>query len=146
MKRVADCRFETEIRGEAVRVRCPGLRCAACGFETLELGTMDALAARAADEYRRQHGLLRSDEIRARRKSLGLTQEAFARWLRVGVASVRRWELGGVQDCAMDELMRLKTDQAAASGVATEIRRLLRSARAGSSFGARGPQRRRERA
>ena len=30
--------------------------------------------------------------------------------LRVGVASVKRWELGLVQDEAMDELMRVKCD------------------------------------
>jgi DNA-binding transcriptional regulator YiaG len=67
-----------------------------------------------SDEYRRAHGFLTSGEIRSRRAWLGMTQQRFSEYLGTGVASVKRWELGQIQDRAMDELMRLKTDLAAA--------------------------------
>jgi hypothetical protein len=35
---------------------------------------------------------------------------AFAAYLKVGEASPKRWEAGLVQDAAMDELIRVKTD------------------------------------
>jgi hypothetical protein len=38
-----------------------------------------------------------------------MTQSEFASYLGPGVASVRRWELGQIQDKAMDMLIRLKT-------------------------------------
>jgi transcriptional regulator with XRE-family HTH domain len=39
-----------------------------------------------------------------------LSQRAFARFLKVGVASVKRWESGLIQDEAHDQLIRLRTD------------------------------------
>jgi uncharacterized phage-associated protein len=43
-----------------------------------------------------------------------MTQEAFAKYLNVGVASVKRWELGKAQDKSSDELIRLKSNLARA--------------------------------
>ena len=63
-----------------------------------------------ADKYRTQHGLLTSEEIRARRNQLGMTQEAFARYLNVGIASVKARESAG-----QIELTRLKSDLARAN-------------------------------
>ncbi|PIR15264.1 MAG: hypothetical protein COV48_15340, partial [Elusimicrobia bacterium CG11_big_fil_rev_8_21_14_0_20_64_6] len=40
------------------------------------------------------------------------SQEEFSHYLGVGIASVKRWELGKVQDPAYDELIRLKTNYA----------------------------------
>ena len=62
------------------------------------------------------HGALSFDdkEIRARRMQLGMSQTQFGEYLGTGPASVKRWELGQVQDKAMDELIRLKTDPEAA--------------------------------
>jgi transcriptional regulator with XRE-family HTH domain len=53
---------------------------------------------------------LTSTEIRANRALLTMTQQQFADHLGTGVASVKRWEAGQIQDKAMDELIRLKTD------------------------------------
>jgi hypothetical protein len=39
-----------------------------------------------------------------------MSQQSFARFLKVGVASVKRWEAGLVQDEAMDELIKVKSD------------------------------------
>jgi hypothetical protein len=43
-----------------------------------------------------------------------MSQQRFSEYLGAGVASVKRWELGQIQDRAMDELIRLKTDVEAA--------------------------------
>ena len=64
-----------------------------------------------ADKYRQDHGLLTSVEIRSRRKRLGMTQEEFARHLGVGIASVKRWEMGKIQDQRSNECIIWKTEQ-----------------------------------
>jgi transcriptional regulator with XRE-family HTH domain len=46
-------------------------------------------------------------EIRDLRTKLGMTQRQFAAFLPVGIASVKRWELGEIQDPAMNRLMVL---------------------------------------
>jgi hypothetical protein len=43
-----------------------------------------------------------------------MTQQGFSDYLGTGVASVKRWEAGQIQDRAMDQLIRLKTDPEAA--------------------------------
>ena len=59
---------------------------------------------KVADAYRRDHGLYTSEEIKDIRGKL--TQQRFADALGVGVASVKRWELGLVQDKGNDKLIR----------------------------------------
>jgi transcriptional regulator with XRE-family HTH domain len=63
-----------------------------------------------SDKYRSAHGLLTSEEIRARRRQLGLSQQQFAQHLGVGVASVKRWEMGKIQEARSDVDIRSKTD------------------------------------
>lgn len=50
------------------------------------------------------------EEIRRARESPGFSQQAFAEYLGVGEASIKRWELGSLQDKSSDDLIRLKTD------------------------------------
>jgi hypothetical protein len=57
-----------------------------------------------ADAYRQDNELLTSDQIRSIRGSL--SQISFAQQLGVGPASVKRWELGLVQDKSNDNLIR----------------------------------------
>jgi HTH-type transcriptional regulator/antitoxin MqsA len=65
----------------------------------------------AFDIYRRTHGLLSADEIRALRERYGLTQAELARLLRLGGNTISRWEAGrNVQTAAMDVLLRLIRD------------------------------------
>jgi len=103
-----------ERNGESFVVSMPGLFCAACGFQTIDSRASAEFTRLVSDAYRRKHGLLAGSEIRDRREQLGMSQQQFADHLSVGVASVKRWELGQVQDKAMDELIRLKTDPDAA--------------------------------
>lgn len=103
---------DATVKGETFAVECDAMVCSRCGFQVLTPGQSDAYAVASADGYRRRHGLLTADEIRGYRQALGMTQQEFAEYLRVGVASVKRWEAGLIQDAAMDELMRCKCDRA----------------------------------
>jgi DNA-binding transcriptional regulator YiaG len=59
---------------------------------------MSELRKRAADAYRTNHGLLTSEEIVNFRNALGMSQAAFANYLKVDKASIKRWETYFVQD------------------------------------------------
>jgi putative zinc finger/helix-turn-helix YgiT family protein len=103
--------MSAEVKGEPVLVEnISGWVCPGCGYKTLHSSVMPEYMRLAADAYRRKHSLLTSDEIRERRDLIHQTQDQFARYLGVGIASVKRWELGQVQDRAMDKLIRLCTD------------------------------------
>lgn len=112
-------------RRESISVKARLEVCSHCGFELVRREDMGGFSLLVVDEYRRKHGLLTSAEIRERRERLRMSQEAFARYLGVGVASVKRWELGLVQDKAMNELMVLKTDPLKAAQNAQALGRRL---------------------
>jgi DNA-binding XRE family transcriptional regulator/uncharacterized phage-associated protein len=75
---------------------------------------MNSFRKISADSYREKHALLTSSQIIAYREELGMSQSAFARYLSVGEASIKRWETYYVQDTSQDELIRLKCDNASA--------------------------------
>lgn len=104
------------VRGEEIPVRTEAMVCERCGFQVMTDAQSDAYAIASADAYRAKHGLLTTAELRQARKRLGMSLRTFARYLKVGEASPKRWEAGLVQDQAMDELIRLKSDLAAARG------------------------------
>lgn len=99
-----------ERNGQKFEIETDGYRCSNCGFQTIDSQQSEEFTRQLSDAYRRANGLLTSEEIRARRNELGMTQQEFAAYIGPGVASVRRWELGQIQDKAMDLLIRLKTD------------------------------------
>jgi putative zinc finger/helix-turn-helix YgiT family protein len=101
-------------QGESFTVRLQGFRCEACGFETVDSEQSGEFTRLVSDAYRTSHRLLTGKEIRACRAQLGMSQQEFATYLGTGSASVKRWEIGQIQDKAMDELIRLKTDPHAA--------------------------------
>lgn len=103
-----DAIFEQVFKGETLKVESPGMICQHCGYVALGAGQLDELRKRTADAYRKQHGLLTSAQIKAMRRPLAMTQRQFADFLRVGEASVKRWETWLVQDASSDELMRVK--------------------------------------
>jgi putative zinc finger/helix-turn-helix YgiT family protein len=114
-----------EFRGEHFSVAMQGFRCPQCEYSTIHGRNSADFSRRLADAYRSRHGLLTSDEIKAARARVGKSQPEFAVYLRVGVASVKRWESGQVQDAAMDELIRLKTDLWAAEQNVSLVRGAL---------------------
>ena len=101
--------IQGERYGEIFPVSFPGLKCPQCGAETMYDSESDGLTELISDAYRAKHGLLKGAELRGRRAGLDMTQQEFAEYLGVGVASVKRWESGGIQERAMDELVRIKT-------------------------------------
>ena len=114
-------RFTPEIKGEHVAVLVPASVCAECGDPLMDSKQMNQLRKAAADQYRKMHKLLTSDQIVKFRQALGMSQSAFAAYLKVGEASVKRWETYYVQDVVQDENIRLKCDEAYADSNALAV-------------------------
>jgi putative zinc finger/helix-turn-helix YgiT family protein len=87
------------------------LSCPKCGEVMLRFQDSKRLSEDAITIYRKKHGLLSADEIRALREHFDLTQAELARLLHLGANTVSRWESGrNVQTAAMDILLRLMRD------------------------------------
>jgi putative zinc finger/helix-turn-helix YgiT family protein len=99
-----------EVRGTPLSVQTEAAVCTNCGFQVLSEKQAATFNAIIADAYRRRNGLLTSKQLRQIRRRLGMSQREFAEFLKVGVASVKRWETGLVQDDALDQLVRLRTN------------------------------------
>jgi putative zinc finger/helix-turn-helix YgiT family protein len=90
----------------AVHLSCPKCQETVLRYEDARRLSQDAIAI-----YRRRHGLLSADEIRAIRERFDLTQTELGRLLRLGANTLSRWESGrNVQTEAMDTLLRLIRD------------------------------------
>ncbi|MEO8598053.1 MAG: type II TA system antitoxin MqsA family protein [Candidatus Solibacter sp.] len=98
------------VRGEEIPVKTEAMVCKHCGFTVMTDAQSHAYTIASADAYREKHGLLTNRELKEVRNRLKISQQALANFLKVGVASWKRWEAGLIQDEAMDELIRLKTD------------------------------------
>lgn len=82
--------------------------CSDCRESFYSPEQLEAVERRAAEQIRRDEGLLMPDEIRAIRRRLSLTQAEFEQLLGVGPKTVVRWERGSVcQNASADRLMRL---------------------------------------
>lgn len=87
------------------------LSCPKCGEIVLRFQDATRLHEDAIAIYRKKHGLLSADQIRAIRERFNLTQADLARLPRLGANAVSRWESGrDVQTAAMDMLLRLIRD------------------------------------
>lgn len=114
-------RFNPEIKGEEVEVVVPSFVCTKCQTPLMDGEQMNVLRRCAADAYRKKHKLLTSEEIIKYRTLLRMSQTAFANYLKVGEASVKRWETYYVQDVVQDDNIRLKCDEAYAEFNALEV-------------------------
>ena len=102
-------RFQKKMtfRGVDISVPVESYSCAVCG---LEAGTVEQTAKvqRAiSNAYRKAIGLLTGSEIVQNRKKLGLSQDALAKRMKVGIASIKRWETGTIQSKSMDRALRM---------------------------------------
>lgn len=102
VRQLAD--VDGKIKKETYTVNTRALVCGRCHHIAIEGEDMQDYMRKIADAYRRDHDLYTSEEIKAIRGKL--TQQQFASALGVGVASVKRWELGLVQDKGNDRLIR----------------------------------------
>lgn len=100
------------VNGEDVSVpSAPHLRCPKCDEIVLRFPDARRLQEDAIAVYRKKHGLLSANEIRAIRERFGLTQNELARLLHLGANTISRWESGrNVQTEAMEMLLRLLRD------------------------------------
>jgi putative zinc finger/helix-turn-helix YgiT family protein len=100
------------VNGEEIAVPAAAhLGCPKCGEILLRYQDSKRLGEDAIAIYRKKHGLLSADQIRAIRERFELTQADLARLLRLGANTVSRWESGrNVQTAAMDILLRLLRD------------------------------------
>jgi putative zinc finger/helix-turn-helix YgiT family protein len=100
------------VNGEEVSVpSAVHLRCPRCGEVVLRFSNAKRLQEDAIGVYRKKHGLLSADEIRAIRERFGLTQRDLARLLHLGANTISRWESGrNVQTEAMEMLLRVLRD------------------------------------
>ncbi len=123
--------IEGEVHGESYAIECQALVCPRCGYKTIGAAQTQEFMRLLADAYRIGHGLLTSVEIKSMRSALGWSQMELAERTGAGIASIKRWELGKIQDQAMDKLLRLFLDpnhakqHAKAMGLAQ--RKLVRS-------------------
>jgi putative zinc finger/helix-turn-helix YgiT family protein len=81
-------------------------KCSECGLELADIDEAATMQERLANGYRQAVGLLSSEDIRRLRKEKGLSQQALADALEVGIASIKRWESGVIQSKSMDTLLR----------------------------------------
>jgi putative zinc finger/helix-turn-helix YgiT family protein len=116
-----NCRFTPEIKGEEVEVIVPAMVCSDCFTPLMNDEQMSELRKAGADTYRKNHGLLTGGEIVHFRSMFGMSQAAFANYLKVGEASIKRWETYFVQDVGQDEHIRLKCDEAYAEYSALSV-------------------------
>ena len=87
------------------------LQCPECDEVVLRFSDARRLQEDAIAHYRKKHGLLSADQIRAIRERFGLTQSELARLLHLGANTISRWESGrNVQTEAMEMLLRLLRD------------------------------------
>jgi putative zinc finger/helix-turn-helix YgiT family protein len=105
-------RLKLPVNGEEIAVPSAShLKCPKCDEIVLRLQDAKRLHEDASELYRRKHGLLSANEIRAIRERFNLNQADLARLLRLGANTVSRWESGrNVQTAAMDVLLRLIRD------------------------------------
>lgn len=114
-------KIEQEFKGENFFVVVPAMVCSQCNFSQFTDEQADNLRRATADEYRKNHKLLTSTEIRKFRESMGMSQNDFSEYLGVGVASIKRWENYFVQEEAQDFLIRVKCDSTLAEANALEV-------------------------
>jgi putative zinc finger/helix-turn-helix YgiT family protein len=100
------------VNGEDIPVPSAAhLRCPECGEILLRFQDSKRLGEDAIAIYRKKHGLLSADEIRAIRQRFDLTQADLTRLLHLGANTISRWESGrNVQTEAMDILLRMIRD------------------------------------
>lgn len=101
---------EHEVRGLKFTLEDVALECDHCRFQIIPPDRIEAHARKTDQAYRHAAGYLTAAEIRQARARLGMTQTEFAEYLGVGEASLKRWELGALQDRSSDRLIRLQTD------------------------------------
>lgn len=95
------------LQGMEIPCQVEAYICPECGLEAGTAKTAGVIQQELADAFRKRTGLLTGDVIKTLRKKRGLTQQALAGLLKIGVASIKRWETGLIQSKSLDHALRL---------------------------------------
>ena len=79
--------------------------CPACGLEAATLTQGADIQRSISDAYRKKVGLMTGSEIVEGRKRQNLSQEKLAKMMKVGIASIKRWETGVIQSQSMNKML-----------------------------------------
>ncbi len=85
---------EKTFKGVDIAYEAEAFVCPDCGLEAGTVKTAGAVQCAIADAYREKVGLLTGREIKSLRKGKDLTQQQLADAMKVGIASIKRWETG----------------------------------------------------
>ncbi|MDY7037907.1 MAG: type II toxin-antitoxin system MqsA family antitoxin [Thermodesulfobacteriota bacterium] len=80
--------------------------CQVCGIEVNSIDQAAATQKAISEAYRKKVNLLTAKEICESREKLSLSQKELAEQMKVGIASIKRWEKGIIQTKSMDNLLR----------------------------------------
>ena len=97
----------TNFRGIDIAFKAEHHVCPVCGTEAGTVDQTSATQRAISDAYRKAVKLLTGKEICEGRKRLNLSQEALAKRMNVGIASIKRWEGGLIQSRSMDQALRM---------------------------------------
>lgn len=103
---------EYPVKNESVVIEADVRYCDICKEALWDNELDGANLIRAYDLFKKQKGLLTSDQIKQIRNKYDLSQSAFAKLLGVGEKTITRYENGAIQDKAHDILIRLMDDEA----------------------------------
>ncbi|MEN3944221.1 type II TA system antitoxin MqsA family protein [Prosthecobacter sp. SYSU 5D2] len=96
-----------EFRGQILSVETGCQECSQCGFAILTDAQIEGLRKSTLKAYQEHAGLMTGGEIIAARKQKGWSQADLAAQTGLGIASIKRWELGLlVQTEANDQALR----------------------------------------
>ena len=104
--KLARKRKHMKFRGVDIDYTVDCFTCPTCGLEAGTLSQGADIQKTIADVYRGKAGLMTGSEIIEKRKKQHLTQEALADRMKVGIASIKRWETGIIQSKSMDNMLR----------------------------------------
>jgi putative zinc finger/helix-turn-helix YgiT family protein len=97
----------TRFRGVDITLDVDAHVCPKCGLEAGTTHSAGAIQRGIADAYRKNVGLLSGGEIRVLREAKAWSQQDLADLMRVGIASIKRWESGLIQSKSMDRALRM---------------------------------------
>lgn len=95
-----------KFRGVDISFASEAYVCPVCGLETATIEQASSIQKNISDAYRKTVGLITGAEIREKRKQSNLSQEDLAERMKVGVASIKRWEGSQIQTKSMDTALR----------------------------------------
>lgn len=110
MPEITEAEREVEIRGEKIKVISEMPKCKNCGNEFIMKAEGRDSYTLAYDVYRKRHNLLKPEEIKAIREKYGISSKPFAKLLGWGELTVYKYERGGLQDDAHDEVLKIIED------------------------------------